>query len=241
MQRNGSETSSTADTSPAETLTSDQSLTCAPMTCAVTINATFSPGSEDGRAVSGLPDGTIMLLHSPPPVLVSRFRALESGKAMPTSDTSGPLFTASSPSARLQLSLENRLRALMDVNGSLEYALTWKYWDMPAGPPICALRASGRRKSDSGFIGWPTVRAADRGPRNPETARRKLKSDGRTRHHRIEDLLTALGTVIGYPNPTFLSWLMGFPTSWEESAPSAMRSTRTSRHNSLLRPTRQRP
>jgi hypothetical protein len=92
-------------------------------------------------------------------VRVSRFRALDSGKAMPINDTSGPLFTALSPSARLQSSLESRLRQRMDVNGSPEYALTWKLWDMPSGPPICALRASGRRTRASGFIGWPTPMA----------------------------------------------------------------------------------
>jgi len=78
---------------------------------------------------------------------------------MPTNDTSGPLFTASSPSAALQLSLENKLRARMGVNGSPEYALTWKHWDMPAGPPICALRALAHRTQDSDFIGWPTPMA----------------------------------------------------------------------------------
>jgi hypothetical protein len=75
---------------------------------------------------------------------------------MPINDTCGPLFMTSSPSAALQSSLESRLKALTDVNGSPEYALIWKQWDMPAGLPICALRASARRKSDSGFIGWPT-------------------------------------------------------------------------------------
>jgi hypothetical protein len=42
------------------------------------------------------------------------------------------------------------------VNGSPEYVLTWKHWDMPSGPPICALRARARRTSDSAFGGWPT-------------------------------------------------------------------------------------
>jgi hypothetical protein len=113
---------------------------------------------------------------------------------------------------------------LTDVNGSLEYVLTWKEQDMPSGLPICALRASARPKSANGFIGYPTVRAADRGPRNPETAQKKLTSDGRTRHHRIEDLLTALGTRIGYPNPKFLSWMMGFPESWTSFGDTAMQS-----------------
>jgi hypothetical protein len=49
----------------------------------------------------------------------------------------------------------------MGVNGSQEYALIWKHWDMPAGLPICALRASARRTSGSGFIGWPTPTTQD--------------------------------------------------------------------------------
>jgi hypothetical protein len=47
------------------------------------------------------------------------------------------------------------LRARLDANGSLEYDLTWKHWDTPSGPPICALRASARRISVSVYIGWP--------------------------------------------------------------------------------------
>ena len=44
----------------------------------------------------------------------------------------------------------------MAAYGSPEYELTWKLWDMTSGPPISALRASGRRTSDSEFGGWPT-------------------------------------------------------------------------------------
>lgn len=76
--------------------------------------------------------------------------------AMPTSDTSGPLFTASSPSAALQWSLANRLRVRMAGNGSPLFELTWSDWDMPSGPPIYRLRASGRRISDSDCGSWPT-------------------------------------------------------------------------------------
>ena len=44
----------------------------------------------------------------------------------------------------------------MDGTGSPEYVMTWKSWDMPSGPPICALRGSRRRTSDKGCTGWPT-------------------------------------------------------------------------------------
>jgi hypothetical protein len=67
------------------------------------------------------------------------------------SDTSGLNSDASSRSVNLQRSLENRLRAQLGASGSLEYVLTWKSWDMPSGPPICALRARARKSKD-GFV-----------------------------------------------------------------------------------------
>jgi hypothetical protein len=81
---------------------------------------------------------------------------------------SGPSFDVSLPSAILQQYLESRLVARMDVNGSPEYALTWKHWDMPSGPPICALRASGRRTSDKGCTWWRTPDAMCGGAQEAE-------------------------------------------------------------------------
>jgi hypothetical protein len=77
----------------------------------------------------------------------------------PTAGTCGPKCDGSSRSVVLQNSLESRLRAATDLSGSPEYALRWKNWDMALGPPIIALRASARRKSDNAFTGWPTPSA----------------------------------------------------------------------------------
>lgn len=101
-------------------------------------------------------------------------------KEPPMPDTSGPKCAASSRSAALAFVLESKLRARMEGRGAPEYALTWKHWDMPSGPPICALRASGRRISgkDSTGAGWATPKAADgRGsPYTPtETRRSELR------------------------------------------------------------------
>ena len=102
------------------------------------------------------------------------------------SDTSGPNSAASSRSALLQSSLANRLRRNLGENGSLEYALTWKHWDMLSGVPICALRASGRRISDSDYGGWPTPDTNQRGgPQDPA----KRKAGG----HSV--------TLTGWPTP----------------------------------------
>ena len=129
------------------------------MSSKATPSATSSPGSAVGAMRSGSPDGPTSGPSGPAPFPVSRFRALDSDVAMPIEDTCGPLFSGSSPSAGLQRSLENRLVELLDVNGSPEYALTWSTWDMPAGPPICRLRASAHRTSGNGFGGWPTPMA----------------------------------------------------------------------------------
>jgi hypothetical protein len=49
----------------------------------------------------------------------------------------------------------------MAASGLQEFALTWKTWDMPAGEPICALRASERRIGGKGSSGWPTPACRD--------------------------------------------------------------------------------
>ena len=125
-----------------------------------TTNTIGSPESADGATHSDSPDGPTTEKSGPEAVPVSRFRALDSEKDLPTNDTSGPLFTHSSPSASLQRSLENRLRQNLDASGSREYVLIWSLWDMPSGPPISRLRASGRRTSGNDYGGWPTPNAA---------------------------------------------------------------------------------
>lgn len=144
-----------------------------PRTSPATTNAISSPASAGGPTPPQSRRGLPVDRSGPAPVPVSRFRSLAHDVAMPTSVTSGPLFTASSPSAALQASLESRLRTEMDASGTPEYALTWKLQDMPAGPPICALLARARRIRDSGSSGsrsgWATPRASDGAKSSPNS------------------------------------------------------------------------
>lgn len=110
----------------------------------------------DGVSRLPLRDGLVTSLYGPVPAPVSP-------SVWPVKDSeprmiviSGLSSAASLRTADLQRSLESRLRQQMDVNGSPEYVLTWKQWDMESGPPICALRASQRRISDKDYTGWPT-------------------------------------------------------------------------------------
>ena len=85
----------------------------------------------------------------------------------------------------------------MAGNGSLLYALTWSDWDMPAGPPICRLRASGRRTSDSDCGGWPTPNSRENGGGDYTDPNKALKR----KEHRHQFNLSEAALLAGWPSP----------------------------------------
>ncbi len=202
---------------------------------------TSSPGSADGPSPSvsraGLKAGPSGLV--PAPASHSPEQGEASLKAWGTSGTYGPLFVGSSPSAALQSSLESKLRARMEGIGSPGFALSWSSWDMPSGPPICALRASGRHTSGRGCSGWPTPTASDavgRGLGSPI-----LTKNGTWRHRnkagsqscvRLAQVCNHLGRPDLAASIRFRGLLMGFPASWAESAPSETPSSQKLRPRS---------
>ena len=197
-----------------------------PATSPDTPSATSSPGSAAGASRSGSPDGPMTAPCGPEAVPVSRFRALDSGKDMPTSDTSGPLFTASSPSAALQWCLANRLQERMAGSGSPLFALTWRDRDMPAGPPICQQRASAHRTSGKGSAGWPTPVGSDANMRQGRGTKSSIRQAAR---HQLAAVAVEMAS---WPTPTVrdhkdggeqtavplnallgrVAWLAGWPT-----------------------------
>jgi len=143
--------------------------------------------SPDGPMPLNLRDGRKTGRSGREAVHASPSRQPESAEEPKTPATYGPLFSASSPSIDLQKSLESRLRVRLDVNGSPEYVLTWKHWDMPSGVPICALRASAPRTSGKGFGGLRTPKTPTGGG-NPKVDPQHM--------HRLDDaaLLAGWGT-----------------------------------------------
>jgi len=105
-------------------------------------------------------------------------------------------------SAELQPRLNASLRRNLDANGSLEYVLTWKTWDMLSGPPICALRARARPTFDNASggsqTGWPTLAARD-----GEHCSGQAKRTG-GRKSNLTDTVMLAGAVMtaGWPTPT---------------------------------------
>lgn len=150
---------------------------------------TSSPASPAGKQLSDLRAGTRVGPFGPDHALASHFLAPVNAEELRTSATSGLFGEDSSPSAVLQQSLESKLLQRMAAYGSLEYALTWKRWGMPSGPPICALRASGRRTSGKDFGGWPAATKGDSSSSRNSTAKRnKLPPTGIHAGHTLTDM-----------------------------------------------------
>jgi len=146
-----------------------------------------SPGSAAGPTPSDSRNGPTTGPSGPVPVPASPSAWRARARAKTTPGTSGPSSFASSGTDDLQRSLASRLRARMGAFGSPEYVLTWREWDIGSGPPICALRALGRRTSDSGSTGWPTARAED--------------SESTGAHRGAPDTLTSAARLVGWPTP----------------------------------------
>jgi hypothetical protein len=130
-----------------------------------THNVISSQESGAGQGHCSSPAGRQLDLFGREAAHANPFRWPGLEKAMKIKDTSGRSSPDLYVSANLQRSLESRLRQSLDVNGSPEYDLIWKKWDMKSGPPICALRASARRTlgRDCGLWhkGWRTASASD--------------------------------------------------------------------------------
>src|SRR5690606_26067548 len=215
---------------------------CVQMSLLDTRNATSSPESAAGRMPSGSPDGPTTGPYGPDPALASLTprQALEAG--MTTRGPYGGHGGGSSTSVDLQLSLASRLRALMGVDGSPEYDLTWGQWDMPWGPPICRLRASARRTSGNGCGGWRTPSGSD-GEGGTMDVLMAMR-EGYTPKLKLRDQAPLVGWMAsgtmqsgspapterrGALNPALSLWLMGFSDEWLSCGVRAMQSSRRSR------------
>jgi len=163
-----------------------------------------SPVSADGITHSSSRAGQRTAKSGQGLARASRSRMQEVARESATSATCGLRSDDSSPTACLQRSLESRLRARLDVNGSPEYAMTWRSWDMPSGVPICALRARAHRTSDSDCsgvqVGYPTPDAYPRSSTPKVALDRAIasrRSDSLKKTFTIQDC----AQLVGYSTP----------------------------------------
>lgn len=143
-----------------------------------------------------------MSLFGPEAAHANPSRPLESERESKTPGTFGLCSDVSSRTAGLQSSLESRLRARMAVYGSPEYVLTWRNWDMPHQPPICALRGSARRTSDSGSTGWPTPDSHRHGEiQNEDALMRRVEASKASGAGKRQFNLQDAVKLVGWPTP----------------------------------------
>jgi hypothetical protein len=167
----GSAISSQLDLWQTATSTNATSATSNRRTSRVTRNATSLPALAFGRSHCDGPDGLTAEKSGRVPVPVSLSAPPAGEGVWSTSDISGPRGSGSSASAALSWFLASRFQARTALLGSTLYWLTWKHCGTPAGRWLSVQQASGRRTSDSGFIGWPTPTATDAERRGATTAR----------------------------------------------------------------------
>ena len=164
--------------------------------------AISSQASAAGRSPCASPNGRTSDPYGLEAVLASLSAPPVSALDLKTIDICGPNSCASSRSAALQASLASRLRRSLEGLGSPVYALTWKEWSMLSGPPISALRASGRRISGNDSGGWPTPAAQEAGGTAEQFLARKEKAAANGAELGIS--LTSLSLVAqtaGWPSP----------------------------------------
>jgi len=130
----------------------------------VLLNAISLPALESGVMPSDLQDGPMLDLFGREVVLAPVSQPLEKAKGLQTLVTSGHIGHASSGSAALQQSLENRLLARLDTAGSTLFTLTWKRRRTPLGRRYLERAASGRRTSGNACTSVPTPRKQDDHP-----------------------------------------------------------------------------
>ena len=131
------------------------------MTLSDSISATSSPGSADGRLPCVAQDGPTVARHGQHHAPASLSARQAKGLGLLMSGTYGPPHIGLSASAALSWSLASNLAALTRMTGSTLYKLTWKPWVMPSARLRFRLRASARRTSETGLIGWLTPIASN--------------------------------------------------------------------------------
>ena len=125
------------------------------------LNATSLPVSVGGQLHLGLQNGRIINRYGPGHARVNLSARQVAARGLLTSGICGLHSSGSLSNAALKSSLASRLRAKQDSLGWTLYRLTWKELVTPSGLLICALRASARHTSGSGYglelRGWLTV------------------------------------------------------------------------------------
>lgn len=195
-------------------------------TCEAIRSAISSPELASGRLPCDLQAGATSDPSGPAhaPASLSALHLASIERPLMMRGTCGLPGSISSVSAALQMSLENRLRALTEVNGSTAFSLTWKVKSTPAGRQYLRQQARARTTSGSAFTSLPTPCARD----GKDISRSNAFLSQRQRHSpSLATRLLESGLPWQVITPIYCL-AMNLPLHWNDCAPKAtvMRSTR---------------
>lgn len=223
-----------------ETWTNAASSMSSPATFEATDNATCSLERVGGRLLHDLLGGPMTGSSGQARLPASHGALLAQEPARQTSATCLPSSAALSADADPLALWESRFRELLAEDGLTLWPAAWKQTTTPSGRPLPQLVPSGRSTAGTGYSLWPTPAARDyRAPNRPDGASRATRSptSGKQLPNEIVCHLggttdSASGTTgsLGWCNPAFASWLMGYPIGWMFLAPLETPSC----HNSEL-------
>jgi len=220
------------------------------------LNAISSPESGAGQELCNSQDGDQIDMfgqdlhhasHSPKPQ--------KNDKGKTTNGISGPLFSSSSGSANLQLSLWSKLQHLLKSDGLMRSKRIWKQRTTPSGRLFSQLVVSGHYTEDQDCGLWENQNQNDFCWPTPSS--RDWKGGyygGRIRNGKlsIDTLDVAVQLIVKKDsgknqkksnaemektesfqlNPNFTLWLMGYPPEWGQCAERVTASFRKRRRKS---------
>lgn len=196
----------------------EASLTFSRETSMDTPSATSLPGLEDGLTSSCFQGGQQMSLFGQQAFRVSRSVSLENRRDSMTTATYGHTSESSLGRGNLQSSLENKLQALLEKDGSTLYPTTLKRMTTNSGRPYSKHALVGVQRSGKGSIGLLPALSAREG-RDWSRGRILASLDngsGVAKRICAECTPGLLSEEICGLNPSFGAWMMGFPEGWHD-------------------------
>ncbi len=203
------------------------------MTSSTTHNATSSQESVSGRSPFAAPDGQMIDLFGPAPVLANLTPRQARDLGLLIHDTSGRHGAISSESGALQSCLASSLLKRLSMAGLISSRVTLKRLDTPLGRYILQLPHAGSRSSGSGSTLLPSISAREhKDSSRAEVLARLDRGDG------VAKRICALSQTLRYSreivglNPSFAAWTMAIPVEWVLCMPSETPSTLKRRRSS---------